>query len=69
MSKMKQKSFLCALTACVAALLTGTQVYAQQPGGPPASVVFYSARDGHSNNQVYAMNPGSPTYFVLVANC
>jgi len=57
MSKMKQKSLLCALTACVAALLTGTQVYAQQPGGPPASVVFYSARDGHSNNQVYAMNP------------
>ena len=26
-------------------------------GGPPGSVVFFSARDGHSNNQIYAMNP------------
>jgi len=34
-----------------------TFVYAQQAGGPPQSVVFFSARDGHSNNQIYAMNP------------
>jgi Tol biopolymer transport system component len=32
-------------------------VYAQQAGGPPQSVVFFSARDGHFNNQIYAMNP------------
>jgi hypothetical protein len=34
-----------------------SDVYAQQAGGPPQSVVFFSARDGHFNNQIYAMNP------------
>jgi len=30
---------------------------AQQAGGPPQNVVFFSARDGHFNNQIYVMNP------------
>lgn len=43
----------------ISALLTliGARVYAQPGGGPPGSVVFYSARDGHPNNQIYVMNP------------
>jgi TolB protein len=41
----------------VALALTGVCAYAQNPGGPPGSVVFYSARDGHPNNQIYLMNP------------
>jgi len=39
------------------ALFVAAYAYAQQVGGPPESVVFYSARDGHSNNQIYVMNP------------
>lgn len=46
-----------ALTLSVAALLVYTQAYAQHAGGSPGSVVFYSARDGHSNNQIYVMDP------------
>ncbi|MEO8050235.1 MAG: hypothetical protein ABI833_07435 [Acidobacteriota bacterium] len=34
----------------------GTSVYAQHAGGPPGSIVFYSARNGHANNQIYVMN-------------
>lgn len=37
-------------------LLTSARAYAQQDGGPPGSVVFYSARDGHPNKQIYVMN-------------
>ncbi|HKW63313.1 MAG TPA: hypothetical protein VJN89_12260 [Candidatus Acidoferrum sp.] len=38
-------------------LLSGSRLFSQQPGGPPGGVVFFSARDGHPNNQIYAMNP------------
>jgi TolB protein len=38
-------------------MLPGLGAYAKLAGGPPGSVVFYSARDGHSNNQIYVMNP------------
>src|ERR1700687_157489 len=37
-------------------MLPGLGAYAKLAGGP-GSVVFYSARDGHSNNQIYVMNP------------
>ena len=57
MRRMKQESLLCLVTVCAAALLASARAYAQQPGGPPASIVFHSARDGHSNNQIYVMNP------------
>ncbi len=57
MRRINQEWFLCAVTVCAAAVLTSTRAYAQQAGGPPASIVFYSARDGHSNNQIYVMNP------------
>jgi len=30
---------------------------AEHAGGPPSSVVFYSAREGDLNNQIYTMNP------------
>ena len=46
-----------ALTLSAAALLVYAQAYGQHGGGPPGSVAFYSARDGHSNNQIYVMNP------------
>ena len=36
--------------------LPGARVDAQNAGGPPRSVVFYSA-GGQPNNQIYAMNP------------
>ena len=36
----------------------GARAYSQNPGGPPGSVVFFSARPpGHSNNQIYVMDP------------
>jgi Tol biopolymer transport system component len=57
MWKMQQDLFLCAMAICGVALLTSASAYAQQPGGPPVSMVFYSARDGHPNNQIYIMNP------------
>jgi hypothetical protein len=36
----------------VIAIALAPLVFAQQAGGPPQSVVFFSARDGHSNNQI-----------------
>jgi Tol biopolymer transport system component len=48
------------ITSILLGLFIGWAVFrvsAQQPGGPPGGVVFFSARDGHSNNQIYAMNP------------
>ena len=45
------------LTACTVLALTGALSNAQNPAGPPRSVVFYSAGDGHPNNQIYTMNP------------
>src|SRR5579871_2717689 len=42
---------------CMGALLAAPCAYSQNPGGPPGSVVFFSARDAHSNNQIYVMNP------------
>jgi Tol biopolymer transport system component len=45
------------LAALLTTLVAGARVYAQQAGGPPGSVAFYSARDGHSNNQIYVMDP------------
>lgn len=44
-------------SVCVLTLLAAAPANTQQPGGPAGGVVFYSARDGHSNNQIYAMNP------------
>jgi len=37
--------------------LPGACAYGQNAGGSPESVVFFSARDGHPNNQIYVMNP------------
>jgi Tol biopolymer transport system component len=56
MRKIQQQSFLFAMPICVAVFLTTAYTYAQQPGGPAASVVFYSARDT-PNNQIYVMDP------------
>lgn len=33
------------------------RVYAQHDSDHAPSVVFYSTRDGHPNNQIYVMNP------------
>jgi TolB protein len=52
-----KNGFLCALAVTVVALLVSAHIYAQQAGGPPHSVVFYSARDGQPNNQIYVMDP------------
>jgi Tol biopolymer transport system component len=57
MLKMRNKYFLCGITFSAVALIAGARVYAQRAGGPPGSVAFYSARDGHSNNQIYVMDP------------
>lgn len=56
MQGMKRMAIYCAAAAS-AVLMAGVPAAAQQPGGPPSSVVFYSARDGHPNNQIYVMNP------------
>jgi TolB protein len=45
------------LSISVLLALTGADADAQNPGGPPRSVVFFSARDGQPNNQIYVMNP------------
>jgi TolB protein len=45
------------LGAMMLLTLGGAHVYAQQDRDTPRGVVFYSARDGHSNNQIYVMNP------------
>jgi len=55
MSKITMRLLLSALSPI--ALFVAAYAYAQQAGGPPKSVVFYSARDGHSNKQIYVMNP------------
>lgn len=45
------------LVGCVVATLVTAPAYAQKPRGTPDSIVFYSARDGHTNNQIYMMDP------------
>jgi Tol biopolymer transport system component len=45
-------------TACALLALAGAFANAQNPGGPPESIVFYSAGNGQPNNQIYSMNPG-----------
>jgi len=55
--KKNRKSLVSILALSAAGLIVYSYVYAQQAGGPPQSVVFYSARDGHSNKQIYVMNP------------
>lgn len=40
-----------------AVMLANIQSGFAQYGGPPASVVFYSARDAQPNKQIYVMNP------------
>ena len=55
------RRFRVALLAAGASTLLasfGIRLSAQQAGGPPGSVVFFSARDGQPNNQIYAMDPG-----------
>jgi TolB protein len=50
------RSHAALLFATLPAIVVGT-AYAQNPGGSPGSVVFYSIRDGHPNNQIYVMDP------------
>jgi Tol biopolymer transport system component len=45
------------LTACMLIALAGAVTHAQNPGGPPGSIVFFSAGNGQPNNQIYTMNP------------
>ena len=45
------------LSCCLLLALPAAGAYGQNAGGPPASVVFHSARDGHANNQIYVMDP------------
>jgi len=57
---MRRKSAvsIVGLTIVAAAVMfANIQSGLAQYGGPLASVVFYSARDGHSNKQIYVMNP------------
>jgi Tol biopolymer transport system component len=35
----------------------GAYAYEERGEGPHGSIVFYSVRDGHPNNQIYVMNP------------
>jgi TolB protein len=57
MAKTRGLLLLSALTLSITTFLAYASSYAQQAGGPPGSVVFYSARDGHSNKQIYVINP------------
>jgi TolB protein len=57
MPNMRNKYFLCGITFSAVALLAGARIYAQHDGDRPGSVAFYSARDGHPNNQIYVMSP------------
>jgi len=57
MAKIRIWLLLSVFALSAATLLAYARAYAQQGGGPPESVVFYSARDGHSNKQIYVMNP------------
>ncbi len=45
------------LSCCLLLALPAAGAYGQNAGGPPASVVFYSGRDGHANDQIYVMDP------------
>jgi TolB protein len=45
------------LAISVLLMVPGPYVYAEHHDGPPGSVAFYSARDGHPNNQIYVMSP------------
>jgi len=44
------------LTLGTAAILVHTEAYAQHNRRFPEGVVFFSARDGHPNNQIYVMD-------------
>jgi len=55
--RRKRHQFMCALAVSAAALLGSPVAKAQYGGGPPASVIFYSARDGNGKPQVYVMDP------------
>lgn len=55
--KKTNQQLMCALAVSAAALLGGPVAQAQYGGGPPASVVFYSARDGNAKPQIYVMDP------------
>ena len=44
------------LTLSTAAILVHNKAYAQQNRRFPERVVFFSARDGHPNNQIYVMD-------------
>jgi Tol biopolymer transport system component len=44
-------------------MVTAFEAYAQHAGGAPGSVVFYSAREDHSNNQIYVMSPDGNNQF------
>lgn len=66
MRSMKRTALLCATVG--AALLSGLTAHAQQAGGPPAGIVFYSARDAHPNNQIYVMNPDGSVQLRVTAD-
>src|SRR5579872_3015857 len=57
MFKQTSLSRVLILTISAVLPLTGARAYAQNGGGPNGSVVFFSARDGHPNNQIYVMDP------------
>lgn len=41
---------------------------ASHAGGPPSSVVFYSARDGNPKNQIYLMDPGGTNQALVTSD-
>jgi Tol biopolymer transport system component len=45
------------LAACAMLALAAAFAHAQNPGGPPESIVFVSAGNPQPNNQIYTMNP------------
>ncbi|HKO19614.1 MAG TPA: hypothetical protein VJU82_12085 [Acidobacteriaceae bacterium] len=55
--KRTSQQFMCALAVSAAALLGRPVAEAQYGGGSPASIVFYSARDGDAKPQIYVMDP------------
>ncbi len=57
MKTIEKRYWLCVVALAFGVAATGLCAYAEDDGGARHSVVFYSARDGHSNNQIYAMNP------------
>jgi len=61
MKTLGKRYLLCAVALASVMVATGLCMYAQGHGGPPASVVFYSARDGQPNKQIYVMNPDGST--------